>query len=64
MAGTPTVIDCGTECAVTVQLAPAPPSSDNLADIGAVFALFLGAAAVIFMAKLLLRFFTSAPHDD
>lgn len=58
------VVECGTACTVTVELAPAPPSSDNLADIGLVFSLFLGAAAVIFMAKLLLKFFTSAPHDD
>lgn len=62
MAGT--TIECGTACTVTIELAPAPPSTDNLADIGLVFSLFLGAAAVIFSAKQLLKFFTSAPHGN
>lgn len=64
MATTQTIECSAGPCSVTVELAPAPPSTDNLADIGAVFALFLGAAAVIYMAKLLLRFFSVGPHDD
>jgi hypothetical protein len=57
-----TSIDCGTQCAVTVQLAPAPPTTDNIADIGLVFSLLLGAVAVVFMARLLLNQFM-APDE-
>jgi hypothetical protein len=55
-------ITCGSQCEVTVQLAPAPPSSDNIADIGLVFSLFLGAAVVVFCARALLDLFR-APDE-
>jgi hypothetical protein len=55
-------ITCGSECAVTVQLAPAPPSTDNLADIGLVFSLFLGAVVVVWCARELLNVFR-APDE-
>jgi len=55
-------IECGAQCAVTVQLAPAPPTSENIADIGLVFSLFLGAAVVVFCARALLDLFR-APDE-
>ncbi|WP_455240219.1 hypothetical protein [Variovorax durovernensis] len=55
-------INCGSQCAVTVQLAPAPPTAENLTDIGLVFSLFLGAAVVVFCARALLDLFR-APDE-
>lgn len=57
-------IQCATACTVTLQLEPAPPSTDNLADIGLVFSLFFGAAIAIFCAKQLLNFFLKQPHES
>lgn len=55
-------IECGAQCAVTIELAPAPPSTDNVADISLVFGLFLGAAVVVFCARALLDLFR-APDE-
>lgn len=52
-----TTIECGTNCAVTLQLEPAPPSTDNIEDIGLVFSLFLGAAVVVYCLRELLNLF-------
>ena len=57
-------IECGAACSITVELAPAPPSTDNLADIGLVFGLLLGAAVVVFCARQFLKFFEATPHDQ
>ena len=57
-------IECGAACTVTVQLAPAPPSTDNIADIGLVFGLLLLAAIVVFCARQFLKFFEATPHDQ
>lgn len=55
-------IDCAGSCSVTLELAPAPPNPENLADIGLVFTLFLGAAVVVWCARALLDLFR-APDD-
>ena len=57
-------IECGSACTVRVELAPAPPSTDNVADIGLVFSLLLGAAIVVYCARQLLKFFEVTPHDS
>ncbi len=57
-----TPIECGAACSVTVELAPAPPQSDNIADIGLVFSLFLTACVVVFCAKQLANLFR-APDE-
>jgi Fe2+ transport system protein B len=55
-------IECSAQCEVVVQLAPAPPQTENLTDIGQVFILFLSAVAVVFMARQLLNLFI-APDE-
>lgn len=55
-------IQCTTDCTVTVQLAPAPPQTDNVADIGMVFGLLLVAAVAVFCMRQLLNIFI-APDE-
>ncbi|MFS2205142.1 hypothetical protein [Variovorax sp. Varisp36] len=55
-------IQCTADCTVTVQLAPAPPQTDNLADIGVVFGLLLGIVFAVFCMRQLLNLFI-APDD-
>ena len=57
-------IQCSTACTVTIQLQPAPPSTDNLQDIGLVFSLFFGALISIYCVKQLLNFFMRQPHES
>ena len=52
------VIECSTACTVTVQLSPAPPSADDVADITAVAGILLVALAGVWGAKQLLNLVT------
>jgi hypothetical protein len=56
-------IECGAACSITVELAPAPPTSDNIADIGLVFGLFFGAVLGVFLLRQFLKYFEATPHD-
>ena len=56
-------IECGAACSITVELAPAPPSEENMQDIALLFGLFLVAAVIVFCARQFLKFFDATPHD-
>lgn len=58
------VIQCGTECTVTLLVSPADVSADRLADYGALFLLLLGAVVVVFLARSLVRLFWSDHGKD
>ena len=60
----PIVIECATACTATVQLEPAPPTSEYLGDMSEVWLLFLGAAIVVFCLRKLYDLFDKAPHGD
>jgi hypothetical protein len=60
----PIVIECATACTATVQLEPAPPTSDFLADQGSVWVLFLGAGIAVLCLRKLYDLFDKAPHGD
>lgn len=55
MAEPAQIISCSSECTVTVQLAPAPPSADNIADIATVGGLLMVFLVVVWGAKQLMR---------
>ena len=55
-------IQCTTDCTVTVQLAPAPPQTDNLADIGMVFGLLLSVVFAVFCMRQIANLFI-APDE-
>lgn len=57
------VVECSSECTVTVQLAPAPPTTDNIADIGEVFTLFLVACVVVFCMRELYNLFRGSDAE-
>lgn len=60
----PIVIECATACTATVQLEPAPPSSDFIADQAEVWGLFLVVAIVVLCLRKLYDLFDKAPHGD
>ena len=49
---------------VTVQVEPAPPSEEHIADIGVVFLLFLVAVVSVMCARRLLNLFNVSPTED
>lgn len=52
------------EQTITVQVAPAPPSDENIASISELTLLFFGAAVVIWCFKQLLKLFSIDSHND
>lgn len=59
----PVPIECSGACTVTVQIEPAPPSPENLTDLGAAWGLMLLALLMIWGAKQLYNVFNGGPHD-
>jgi hypothetical protein len=61
----PTVVNCtnGT-CTLTISIAAAPASEDQIADMSALWGLFLLAAIVVFCVRKLSHIFESPPHGD
>jgi hypothetical protein len=53
------VIECGAQCAVTVQLAPAPPSTENIEDITLAFYVLLSLVLGVWCLRQLINVFTS-----
>lgn len=48
---------------VVVQVEPAPPNEERMADLSALFALVIGACVVIWGAKQVLNLFSVNPED-
>jgi hypothetical protein len=55
-------IECSGACTVTVQLEPATAGPDEYSAAIAVFVALLGAAAVIWGAKRVIRLFDTGPE--
>jgi hypothetical protein len=58
----PITISCPGTCTVTVQLEPAPITSEKIADMSLVWSGFLLAAIVVMGLRKLLNVFDSSPH--
>lgn len=52
------------EQTIVVQVTPAPPSEQTIADLSELGALFFGAAVVIICIKGLIRLFSTDSHND
>ena len=52
------------EQTIVVQVTPAPPDPETIADLGTLSALFFGAAVVILCARALIKLFSSDSHND
>lgn len=59
-----TTVECGAACSIAVQLTPAEPDPEHIADIGTLFALFLGAAVLVYCMRQLLNLFRINQHED
>lgn len=58
----PITINCPGSCSVTVQLEPAPVTSERLADMALVWSGFLVAAVVVLTLRKIYNIFDGSPH--
>lgn len=56
-------IECTTACAVTLQLEPAPVTTEKLADIALAFGLMLFIVILVWGGRQLYNVFNGGPHD-
>lgn len=49
---------------IVVQVTPAPPDPETLADLSALAMLFFGAAVAIYCMRALIRLFSTDSHND
>jgi len=56
-------VTCGAACTVTIQIAPAPATADDLADIGTAFGLMLMVVLLVWGARQIYNVFNGGPHD-
>lgn len=64
MADTNTATASTDTVTVVVQLEPAPPNEERMADLLALFGLVIGACIVIWGAKQILNLFSINPDHD
>lgn len=57
-------ITCGSSCTVSIELTPATPDAERIADMTILWGLFLVVLVVVFCAKQFLKFFESSPHGE
>lgn len=56
-------IECATACTVTLQLEPAPVTTEKLEDIGVAFGLMLFMVILVWGGRQLYNVFNGGPHD-
>jgi len=56
-------ITCGTACTVTVQLEPAPVTTEKLEDISIAFGAMLLIVILVWGGRQLYAVFNGGPHD-
>lgn len=56
-------IDCGTACTVTLQLEPAPVTTEKLEDISLAFGFMLMIVILVWGGRQLYNVFNGGPHD-
>ncbi len=57
-------IECATACTVTLQLEPAPVTTEKLEDIGLAFGLMLMTVILVWGGRQLYNVFNGGPHED
>lgn len=57
-------IECTGTCTVTVQLEPAPVTTEKLEDIGLAFGLMLMTVILVWGGRQLYNVFNGGPHED
>lgn len=56
-------IECTTACTVTLQLEPAPVTTEKLEDIGVAFGLMLFMVILVWGGRQVYNVFNGGPHD-